>query len=74
MFPVLKANGNLKAIYRTQYGADYAIFESDGTGVLLVFEYGEDLNDRTWIGAYTGIINEDLTFTNPETAVESVPD
>lgn len=74
VFPVLKANGNLKAIYLTQYGADYAIFESDGTGVLLVFEYGEDLNDRTWIGAYTGIINEDLTFTNPETAVESVPD
>lgn len=71
-FPVLKANGRLKAVYRTQYGAEWAVFESDGTGVLLQFEYGEDLSDRTWIGAYTGTITDDLIFTNVETAAESI--
>ena len=72
-FPVLKANGNLKAAYRTQYGAEWVVFESDGTGVLLMFEYGEDLSDKTWIGAYTGTITDDLVFTNIETAAESIP-
>jgi len=73
VFPVLKANGNLKAIYQTQFGADYVVFESDGVGVLLAFEYQEDLSDRGWIGAYTGILNDELTFTAQETAAESLP-
>lgn len=72
-FPVIKANGNLKAIYRTQYGADFVVFESDGVGILLAFEYQEDLTDKRWIGAYTGILTDELTFTAQETAAESIP-
>lgn len=47
--------------------------ESDGTDVLLQFEYGEDLSDETWISAYTRTITDDLIFTNVETAAESFP-
>jgi hypothetical protein len=70
-FPVLKANGTLKAIYQTQYGADLVLFESDGIAVIVSFEMGNTTADRTWIGAYTASISEDLAIFNIEAVVES---
>ena len=71
LLPVLKATGSLKAIYQTQWGADLVIFESDGIGVVVIFEHGENTSDRSWIGAYTATISDDLTILNIETVVES---
>ena len=70
-FPVLKANGTLKAIYQTQYGADVALFESDGIAIIVSFEMGNTTADRTWIGAYTASISENLAIFNIEAVVES---
>ena len=70
-FPVLKANGTLKAIYQTQYGADLVLFESDGIAVIVSFEMGSTTADKTWIGAYTATISEDLAIFNIEAVVES---
>ena len=68
--PVLKANGSLKSIYRTQWGADMLLFDSDGIAVILIFENGDD-DDRAWIGAYTASISDDLAIFNLETVVET---
>jgi len=70
-FPVLKANGTLKAIYQTQYGADLVLFESDGIAVIVSFEMGNTTADKTWIGAYTASISDDLAIFNIEAVVES---
>jgi len=67
--PVIKANGALKAIYTTQWGADMLLFDSDGIAVILIFENGDD--DRAWIGAYTASISDDLAIFNLETVVET---
>lgn len=71
--PVLKATGELKAIYQTQYGANLVVFESDGVAVILSFEYGDSTSrdDQEWIGAYTANISDDLAIFNIEAVVES---
>lgn len=71
--PVLKATGSLKAIYRTQYGADLVVFESDGIAVILSFEGGNQkaATENQWIGAYTASISDDLAIFNIEAVVES---
>jgi len=70
-FPVLKANGTLKAIYQTQYGADVVLFESDGIAIIVSLEMGNTTSDRTWIGAYTASIDDELAIFNIEAVVES---
>ena len=67
---VLEANGPLKAIYRTQWGAEYVIFESNGIPVLLDFEAGGPY-DSSYIGASTAQIGPDFTIFNIDTVVES---
>lgn len=71
--PVLRATSALKAIYRTQYGADLVIFDSDGIAVVLFFEGGSQTGstDQSWIGAYTASIGNDLAIFDFETVVES---
>jgi hypothetical protein len=69
--PVLKANGMLKAIYQTQWGADVVVFENDEIGVLLLFEYGSSTSDPAWLGAYTAAIDKDLQISDLEVVVES---
>ena len=36
---VLEATSEIKAVYRTQWGSDFVIFESNGVGIMLDFEY-----------------------------------
>ena len=67
---VLEATGSLKAIYRTQWGAEYVIFESNGIAVLLDFEAGGPY-DSSYIGASTAQIGPDFTIFNIDTVVES---
>ena len=67
---VLEANGPLKAIYRTQWGAEYVIFESNGIAILLDFEAGGPYNS-SYIGASTAQIGPDFTIFNIDTVVES---
>ena len=69
--PVLKANGALKAVYQTQWGADVVVFDSDGIAVMLLFEYGSNTSDRAWIGAYTAELNNDLTISDLTVVVEA---
>jgi len=67
---VLEADGPLKAIYRTQWGAEYVIFESSGIAVLLDFEAGGP-DDTSYIAASTAQIGTDFTIFNIDTIVES---
>jgi hypothetical protein len=67
---VLEANGPLKAIYRTQWGAEYVIFESNGIAILLDFEAGGPYNS-SYIGASTAQIGPDFTIFDIDTVVES---
>ena len=71
--PVLRATSALKAIYKTQYGADLVIFDSGGIAVILFFESGNQTaaTDQSWIGAYTASIGDDLAIFDFETVVES---
>ena len=71
--PVLRATSALKAIYKTQYGADIVIFDSGGIAVILFFEGGNQTGatDQSWIGAYTASIGDDLAIFDFETVVES---
>ena len=71
--PVLEATGSLKAIYRTQWGAEYVIFESNGIAVLLDFEAGvdDDGYGYSYIGASTAQIGPDFTIFNIDTVFES---
>ncbi len=71
--PVLMSNGRFKAVYRTQFGAEWVAFESNGIVVILMFEYGDTLQDRTWIGAYTASISEDLATFDLTAVVETDP-
>ena len=70
---VLEATGSLKAIYRTQWGAEYVIFESNGIALLLDFEAGvnEDGSNKSYVGASTAQIGPDFTIFNFDTAFES---
>ena len=67
---VLEATGSLKAIYRTQWGAEYVIFELSGIAVLLDFEAGGP-DDSSYIAASTAQIGTDFTIFNIDTIVES---
>ena len=68
---VLEANGPLKAIYRTQWGAEYVIFESNGIAVLLDFDAVGGADDSSYIAASTAQIGPDFTIFNIDTVVES---
>lgn len=69
--PVMRADGELKAIFQTQWGADAVLFESNGLAVILMFEYGNTTADNTWIGAYTASMTENLAIFDVSTIVES---
>ena len=60
---LMAANGQLKAIFETQWGARIAMFESDGVVVSLVFEFGNNLTDNTIVSAYTGVIDSGLLIS-----------
>ena len=68
---VLEASGALKAIYRTQWGAEYVIFESNGIAVLLDFDAVGGADDSSYIAASTAQIGPDFTIFNIDTVVES---
>ena len=69
---VLEATSDIKAVYRSQWGSDFAIFESDGVGIMLDFEYSSyKANGNKSIWAATSTIDSGMTFRNPQVVVDS---
>lgn len=69
----LLSTGQLKAIFKTQWGAELIAFDANGVAVFLVFEKEIGDDPYTAIGAYTGVLGEDLTITDIEAVVQSDP-
>ena len=61
---VMPANGQLKAIFETQWGAGIAMFESDGIVVSLFFEFGDNLADNSIVSAYTAKMDSELLISD----------
>jgi hypothetical protein len=67
----LMATSSLKAIYKLQWGAEMVVFESNGIGVLLLFEKEAGDDPYSAIGAYTMTISDELRLSNLDVVVES---
>ena len=61
---LMPANGQLKGIFATQWGARFVIFESDGIVVALSFESEDTLSEKNIVSAYTANINSSLRISN----------
>lgn len=61
---LMPANGQLKAIFATQWGARFVIFESDGIVVALSFEFADTLTEENLVSAYTANINSSRRISN----------
>ena len=69
---VLTATSDIKAVYRTQWGSDFVIFESNGVGIMLDFEYSTArANGSKAVWAATSTIDSGMTFKNPQVVVDS---
>ena len=69
---VLEATSDIKAVYRTQWGSDFVIFESNGVGIMLDFEYSTArANGSKAVWAATSTIDSGMTFKNPQVVVDS---
>ena len=66
---VLAATSDIKAVYRSQWGSDFVIFESDGVGIMLDFEYNANGSKAVW--AATSTIDSGMTFNNPQVVIDS---
>ena len=71
--PVYLATEGLKAIYRTQFGADIALFESNDTVVFMLFELGDSTSLQTILGGYTARKAEGLRITDINSVFETDP-
>ena len=60
---VMLADGQLKAIFETQWGARIAMFESDGIIVSLFFEFGNNLTENSIVSAYTAKLDTSLLIS-----------
>jgi hypothetical protein len=68
---VLEATSEIKAVYRTQWGSDFVIFESNGVGIMLDFEYSTvRANGFKAVFAATSTIGSGMTFKNPQVVVD----
>lgn len=56
-------------MYRSQWGSDFVIFESDGVGIMLDFEYNANGSKAVW--AATSTIDSGMTFNNPQVVIDS---
>lgn len=76
--PVLKATSAFKAIYRTQWGAELAIFESNGLAVGIIFEKnGEDTAPTGayyYVGAFRAKISDEYLLSKFKLIVETDAD
>lgn len=61
---LMPANGQLKGIFETQWGARIAMFESDGVVVSLFFEFGNSLTDNTIVSAYMAKMDSELLVSD----------
>ena len=61
---LIPANGQLKGIFATQWGARFVIFESDGIVVALFFEFDDTLSEKNIVSAYTANINSSRRISN----------
>ena len=69
---VLTATSDMKAVYRTQWGSDFVIFESNGVGIMLDFEYSTArANGSKAVWAATSTIDSGMTFKNLQVVVDS---
>jgi hypothetical protein len=68
---VLLSTGQLKAIFKSQWGAEIVVFDSGGIAIILVFEKALGDDPYTAIGAYTATLGEELLISNITTVVES---
>lgn len=69
---VLEATSEIKAVYRTQWGSDFVIFESNGVGIMLDFEYSTvRANGFKAVFAATSTIDSGMSFKNPQVVVDS---
>ena len=69
---VLTATSDIKAVYRTQWGSDFVIFESNGVGIMLDFEYSTArANGSKAVWAATSTIDSGMTFKNLQVVVDS---
>ena len=66
---VLAATSDIKAVYRSQWGSDFVIFESDGVGIMLDFEYNANGSKAVW--AATSTIDSGMTFKNRQVVIDS---
>ena len=66
---VIAATSDIKAVYRSQWGSDFVIFESDGVGIMLDFEYNANGSKAVW--AATSTIDSGMTFNNPQVVIDS---
>ena len=69
---VLEATSEIKAVYRTQWGSDFVIFESNGVGIMLDFEYSTvRANGSKAVFAATSTIDSGMSFKNLQVVVDS---
>ena len=69
----LLSTGQLKAIFKTQWGAELIAFDADGVAVLLVFEKEIGDDPYTATAAYTGVLGEDFSMTDIKPVMQSDP-
>lgn len=71
--PIYKATDGLKAVYRTQWGSEIAVFESNDTVLVFTFDLGEIATDRLGIAASTASKTDNLLIRDLTSVYESNP-
>lgn len=64
MSMLMPANGQMKGIFATQWGARFVIFESDAIVVALGFEFEDTLSEKSIVSAFTANINSSRRISN----------